>query len=223
MATATLTQIGMNRVAPSSSAAIQLQQVGVGLLASNCGVLADAPDRLGRQIHVVADVLHRLRGQPAERAVLLDLGPDVARQLAERRHDGRVDWCVRKIVADDAARARATVRRAVCRDRASARVGRCREERLDGAVRHRAVERVGGRHHADQDQHDQPHAFLAVVRAVREADARARQDQDAANPQRRRRGALRLAVESGLLATSLRTRSSSAAAQKPMSGESSSE
>ena len=45
---------------------------------------------------------------------------------------------------------------------------------------------VSGRQDADQDQHDQSHALLAVVRAVPEADAGAGQHQQAANPQRRR-------------------------------------
>ena len=44
-----------------------------------------------------------------------------------------------------------------------------------------------------------------------------------ADPQRRRRGALRLAYSSGRRATSFSASSSRAAAQKPMSGDSSSE
>ena len=39
-----------------------------------------------------------------------------------------------------------------------------------------------GWHDADQDQHDEPHAFLTVVRAMREANAGTRQHQQAANP-----------------------------------------
>ena len=50
------------------------------------------------------------------------------------------------------------------------------------AVGHRSVQRISGGHDADQDEHDQPHALLTVVRPVREADAGARQDQDAADP-----------------------------------------
>ena len=58
-------------------------------------------------------------------------------------------------------------------------VHRAVEERLNVAVRHGAVQRIGRRHDADQDQHDQAHALLAVVRAVREADAGAGEDQQA--------------------------------------------
>ena len=64
-------------------------------------------------------------------------------------------------------------------------------ELRDLRFRQRAVQRIGGRHGADQDQHDQAHALLAVVGAVREADAGAGEDQDAADPQRRRLVALR--------------------------------
>ena len=62
---------------------------------------------------------------------------------------------------------------------------------------HGAVQRVGGRGDADQDQHDQAHALLPVVAAMRERDAGAGQDEQAANPPRRRRRALRLRVERG--------------------------
>ena len=61
--------------------------------------------------------------------------------------------------------------------------------------RDRMVQRVGGRHRADQDQHDQAHALLPVVGAVREADAGAGQNQQTANPERRWRVAFRRFVE----------------------------
>ena len=60
------------------------------------------------------------------------------------------------------------------------------------ARRHAAVERVGRRYRADQDQHDQTHAFLTVVGAMEEAHQGAGQNQDAADPPRRRLIALRL-------------------------------
>ena len=65
-------------------------------------------------------------------------------------------------------------------------------------VRQRAVQRIGGGHRADQDQHDEAHALLAVVRAMGEGDARAGEDEQAANPPGRRRLALRLLVKLGL-------------------------
>ena len=48
----------------------------------------------------------------------------------------------------------------------------------------RAIERVGRRRDADQDQHDEAHALLAVVGAVEERDQRAGQDQQPADPER---------------------------------------
>ena len=60
---------------------------------------------------------------------------------------------------------------------------------------HGAIERVGGGYRADEDQHDEPHAFLAVVAAVEEAHAAAGQDQQAANPQGRRLVALGFLVK----------------------------
>ena len=57
------------------------------------------------------------------------------------------------------------------------------------------VERVSGWHCADEDQHDEPHALLAVIGAVRETDAGAGKDEQRANPERRRLGAFRRAIE----------------------------
>ncbi len=52
--------------------------------------------------------------------------------------------------------------------------------------RNGVVQRISGRHGADQDQHDQTHALLSIVRAVGEADAGAGEDQQPADPERRR-------------------------------------
>ena len=48
------------------------------------------------------------------------------------------------------------------------------------------VQRVSRRHRADEDQHDQAHAFLPVVGAVEEADAGAGKHHQRANGKRRR-------------------------------------
>jgi hypothetical protein len=48
------------------------------------------------------------------------------------------------------------------------------------------VQRKRAGQNSDQDQHNQAHAFLAVVRSVEEADAGTRQHQQAANPHGRR-------------------------------------
>ena len=60
----------------------------------------------------------------------------------------------------------------------------------------RMVHGVGGGNGADQDEHDQAHALLSVVRAMEETDAGACQQQQAANPERRRCVAHRRFVQS---------------------------
>ena len=77
----------------------------------------------------------------------------------------------------------------------SCRLVRHRHEVLGLFCRHGMIQRVGRRDRADENQHDQPHALLPVVRAVREADAGASQNQQGSNPERRRLGALRRFVE----------------------------
>ena len=67
-----------------------------------------------------------------------------------------------------------------------------------GAIGQRAIEGKGGRHGADQDQHDQSHALLPVVGAVSEADAGAGEDQQATDPLGRRLVGLRRTVQFGL-------------------------
>ena len=51
----------------------------------------------------------------------------------------------------------------------------------------RAVEREGRRYDPDQDQHDQAHALLPVIRSVCKADASAGEDQQGSDPERRGR------------------------------------
>ena len=60
------------------------------------------------------------------------------------------------------------------------------------------VERVGGGDGADQDEHDEAHALLAVVGAVEVADAAAGADEQQTDVERRRRGAFGGFVEAGI-------------------------
>ena len=62
----------------------------------------------------------------------------------------------------------------------------CGSELRGGLVRHRPIERIDRGHRADQDEHDQAHALLAVVRTVCERHAAARQDEERSDPQGRR-------------------------------------
>jgi hypothetical protein len=73
---------------------------------------------------------------------------------------------------------------------------RCRE-RPHLTFRHGAIEGIGRRHRADQDQHDQAHAFLPIVGTVEEAHQRASEDEDSANPPWRGMIALGLGIERG--------------------------
>ncbi len=65
------------------------------------------------------------------------------------------------------------------------------------------VERVGGGDGADEDEHDEAHALLAVVGAVEVADTAAGADEQQADVERRRRGAFGGFVEAGILGEQL--------------------
>jgi len=84
-------------------------------------------------------------------------------------------------------------------------------------------EGIGQRHRADQDQHDQSHALLAIVRAVCKRHARAGQHENAANPPRRRMVALRGLEQLAILDDQAHRQEYQRAAKNPTSGESSSE
>ena len=82
--------------------AIQLQQVGVGLRERERAILAEPSNRLGGEIHVVADVLHRLLRAAAGASRTARPASDVLRELRQRRHDGRIRLPRAQVLADDA-------------------------------------------------------------------------------------------------------------------------
>ena len=55
-----------------------------------------------------------------------------------------------------------------------------------------SVQRISGRHRADQDKHDKSHALLSVVRTMREGDPSGSKNEQHANPERGRARYLRL-------------------------------
>ena len=84
----------------------------------------------------------------------------------------------------------------VLRGNRGARTGLGIKNRLHGFIigdepchaggRHRGIDRVDARQDSDQDQHDEAHAFLAVVGSVREADAGTGEHEQQPDPPDRR-------------------------------------
>jgi len=72
-------------------------------------------------------------------------------------------------------------------------------ELLDVFPGHRVVQGVGGGHGADENEHDQAHALLAVVGPMTEADTGAGKNEQRADRPRWRRVALGSFVKGGIL------------------------
>ncbi len=152
--------------------------------------------------------------------VLVDLRRDRSWVSArERRHALRVTVRLRTISIVGSRGSAGAGARAVVRKR-GLRLRRGRHECVHVLLMHGAIERVGGRHGADQDQHDEPHAFLAVIPAVKEAHAGAGQDQQAANPQAAAAYCPRVPCRApGCWMVALRMVNSNNAALKPINGD----
>jgi hypothetical protein len=60
------------------------------------------------------------------------------------------------------------------------------------------VESIGGGNRVDENQHDEARAFLSIVGAVEKADPRAGKNQQAANVERGRLGALGSLIKLGV-------------------------
>ena len=176
----------------------QLQlAAGVGVEVADL-VLVHQANGFAGQVHVVTHVAHGFGGHFGQRAVTLDLGADTAGERGEGR-----DQLWRGLLAAHVVGQHST------------RVGRCRQRRIfhqrllgdfgDGGELqsligwHGAVQRIGHWQRADQNQHDQAHAFLAIVGTVGKRHAGAGHDQHAANPPRWRRVAFRRLVQRTIL------------------------
>jgi hypothetical protein len=90
IATATLTQSGMNLVALSSELLVGVEVATSSLLEVVFLVLHQEADRLGGQVHVVAGVADGLGRHLASEPYFLDLVADVLHQHGQRR-----DRCLR--------------------------------------------------------------------------------------------------------------------------------
>ena len=156
--------------------------------------LLHQPQRFAGQVHVVTDVAYLFRRDLVDRLIDGNLIADILGQRLDRR-DG---FGGQRMGADITANLGAGVGGSVALGIVGQH-GRClirrRHEGRDLIFMHRTVQRVGGGHGADQDQHDQAHALLAVVGAVEEADQRAGDNQQRPDRQRRRGVALGGLVE----------------------------
>ncbi len=137
----------------------------------------------------------------ADRAVIPELGGDVARHHVQRGEHLRLVGIVR------AQRLSEHLGGVLGRHRRHARGmgaehllrgASCLDEGRSRAVGHRPVERISGRRDADQDQHDEAHALLPVIAAMRERDGGAGEDQQPADMPGRRLIGLGLLVELGI-------------------------
>ena len=162
-----------------------------------CGLsgLLHQPQSFADQVHVIAEIADLVLRDVTQLFVVHDFGADAVDQAAQRQHGvgseflgAHVSGDVLVWIADHGARRHIFVERIgrLLRDGHELR----RLLRRDGMV-----QGVGRGHGADEDQHDQAHALLPVVGAVRETDARAGKDQQSANPGRRRSVAFRRFVE----------------------------
>ncbi len=149
----------------------------------------------GGQIHVIANVANRGRRHLRERSIGFHLLTDVAHHRGNGRHH-----VLAKIFGSQELREhRARIGR---RSGASARFEQrtlghvCDGDELGHLARwHGAIQRVSERHGADEDQHDEPHPLLPIVRAVREETPVQREHEQPANPPRRRVRVLRFLIE----------------------------
>ena len=162
----------------------QLQLAGgVGVEVADF-VLVHQANGFAGQVHVVTHVAHGFGRYFGQRAITLDLCADTARKGGEGRDQLRSGFLAAHVFREDRARIGGGRHRHAFDQRLLGDFGDGGElQRLIG--RHGAVQRIGHRQRADQNQHDQAHAFLAVVGTVGERDPGAGHNQHAANPPRR--------------------------------------
>ncbi|MNE31782.1 hypothetical protein D3C80_1253650 [compost metagenome] len=156
------------------------------------------PDGFRGQVHVVAHVGHGFGRYTGQRAVTLDLAANVARQRRQGRYQLRGCLPGAHVVGKGGARVGGRGLRVAALQSLLGYLGDGGE--LHGlAFGHRAIEGVGHGQGADQNQHDQAHAFLAIVGAVGKGHTGAGEDQDGADPPGRRRFALGSLVQGAVL------------------------
>ena len=133
--------------------------------------LGEKTESLTRYIHVVADVRLLIGRHGLERFVLGHFMFDLEDHLAFRQNRGRCLFLGLEVFGQISPR--------IIHDSVRVNVGAHYLGGLFGygseilylTVANRVIKGIRGGHRADQDQHDESHALLAVVRAVEEAHA----------------------------------------------------
>ena len=134
--------------------------------------------RFAGHVHVVADVGLLIGRNALVVAISLDVAFKIANQFAQGSHGGRPQLFGAQIVGELGARI-AAHDRVLVHVRVDDRDGLfgSRDEVLNIVRADRMIQRIRRGHRADQNQHDQSHALLPVVRSVEEADAGAGEHQ----------------------------------------------
>ena len=181
------------------------------------------PQRLAGQVHVVADIGLVAAPEPTGRSCMPPLRGSARPPVgaAPASYPAAVAWSAMNLVTS--ARAIRIGRSVRLRHADRESVPACSDAAMKALHlrrAHRMVQRIRRRHRADQDQHDQPHALLPVVRSVKEAHARAGQHHQRANRPRRRLIAFRRFIKRRNPDQPLRKQESADAGQRePSNGE----
>ena len=178
------------------------------------------PQRFAHHVHVVADIGLILRRNSLEFLVARNFTIQIFDQFAHGQHCARLKLSGANVVGHFVARTftEHALRIDMAIENPPGLLRRDDEvlhlRRTDGVV-----ERVSRRNRADQDQRDQPHPFLPVIRSVEETDAGAGQHHQRANGERRRLLVLGRLYSSGNLISDFERRINRPAIVNPSSGE----
>ena len=179
---------------------IQLKRIHIGFDQAQTMILIDQAQGFSGQIHIVADIARGIRRYRVDRTETGHVNRDLPDQIGqghsrhrcrlrfmEKRRDGRTRVGNRGLLS-------AQHNRLVIEHRGS--FFRVSRKMCDFRGRNRVIQGIYRRHRADQDQHDQAHAFLTIIRTMSKTDAGAGQDQQQPDPERWRLIALGRFIQS---------------------------
>src|SRR5208282_4661947 len=170
--------------------------IGVGKL--RFAALLHEPNGFADQVHVIAEVADLVVRNVLHLFVESSFVADVIDHGAQGKHGVGREILVANVLRDVFV---SVADRSVWADVFSKSVGGLLgngDEILRVFVCNGVIESIGGGHSSDQNEHDQAHAFLSVVRSVEKADAGAGEDEEAADIKRRRLGAFGSLVQFGI-------------------------